>query len=566
MLSFLINIGMKTTLLEWYDKSLTEANLGMNSKIKKRHQEASVEDEVERVGSAYIDFSGKNQEEILASLIEQAKRIYHKESNIKLAKSWNQIHTKVCLSVSFKQYVDQMNISFSPRLYIAIDEDRHVDISLDFRIDTSGSGNFNSRYIPLASGQIEETNEEIYNAMLNVRKLNKLEGSQYPSEWSKREYTKFVSGFTTSSWVPPIVASSDFNSKTIDEWMMLPAYCDGKFFNYDKALEDMLGQDIEYEVYKYKELTPALEPYVKYKRRYRQELEGNIFRALVIVQGKWTKEQIYDLGLRLYVYFDSSYKGFFTDVNSYYRLEDNGNIIYPEQDPKLMELVTKVDVESELFKIVKHNISHYITSNKNSTIVKNAKKRILDILSNENKVNESNLGLNNKVKKKYGVETLEKTAEDIAHDFSSGKSTLATIVTEAIYRSLDGWYVWFGQNIKLIQIITPLFSGTPSLTASGVMEIFIHDTVPSVELKIGDEHVAYDLSDKDEGKNKIAFDNCMQILFNFTEYVMSEEYDDEDVDGFDNFIAMHGDQISQLSSINKRDTIINILKGFGLLD
>ena len=783
MLSFLINTGMKTSLLEWYENRLAEANLGMNSKIKKKYQGKTVEDEVEKLGT-YVDLSNKNQQEIIAALIEQAKVMYGSSENIKLSKSWNQTHTTANMSISFKPYVDRMNIAFSPRLYITVRENTYTEVSLDFRIDTSGSGSFNSRLITIVTGFAEKMSEEIINSMFNVKKLNALDGEQYPPEWSKKQYTIFVAGFDTSEYVPPKVASPEFTSKTIDEWIMLPRYWNGNFFNYDKALEDMFGQDIEYEVCKFRKLTPRLEQYVKYKRRYREELEGNIVKAMVIIDGKMTKEIVHDLSLRLFVYKDPSYKEFFINVHSYYMLEVCGGITIPEEDPKLEELVSKVEVNSDMFTEVKNKIAHYISSNKNSTIVKNAKKRILSILDKKNKelkesnlglnskvkkkfndvdsvenvsqipfddpevekichehgvytvddardvtnikgwftvnkkiktfnelkfftglktieehafeccsslqsinipdsvnsideyafeccdalqsinipnsvtniggwafkeceslqsviipdsvtsigrvafyycnalqsinipdgvtiigycafdgceslqsiyiskdspvysqikkaypniqliepkVNESsNLGLNSKVKRKFGVETLEDTAEEIAHDFSTVKSTMSAILTETIKRAPDNWWCWHGCNMKIIQLITPIFDGRIHRGSPGIMEIIPYGDLDkdrlTLQIQVNDEDVSYQLKDNDIGANKNAFDNCMSILFNFTEYVMDEEANVEDTLEFDKFIRKNEDQLALMTDINKRTVIVDLLDSFGLLD
>ena len=222
-------------------RKMEESSLGLNKRIQKKYDDKSAVEEVTKsFVSSLADFK---------KYIKDTFDELYKDDPKKIIKLYNS-SSVACggfsvASVTFDEYTDLTGHFFSPRFYMVYGYNEKSDevfskAVLDFRTDTSGSGNLNSREFSLY--RATTTPESVENLSVCLKNIKKIAGKPsdfYPAQYSKKAYEALVNGFCTESYNPQPAAKEPYiNREDLISYFTSETYYDNGL-DFVKAFTDL---------------------------------------------------------------------------------------------------------------------------------------------------------------------------------------------------------------------------------------------------------------------------------------------------------------------------------------
>lgn len=380
----------KVSVYEWFSNiSETTSNLGLGNKVKKRFEDKSQGDGV--FGVAIDDYQSFAEQ--IKTIADYAKILYADISMLKVSSRANKT------SVLAPVVESSLGIKIRPKLLIEAKPDSTLQVSIDFMVDTAGSGSFNSRVLQIGRGIASEMKDCISNCLENMKKLANMKGDQFPQSWNKKEFSNLIAGFDTSFWTPKIQTQEDKLTKDkIYQWLHLPKYKRNGGLDYVMAISDLLdspGCYVEFLVRKFRLLD---DPEISIERRtnrtyFKKFFEGKVFEVIPIVDissrsNANKKKREFDLIVNEYdliedfndkldlaldgsLWFDHK-RGKSQRWNAFKEIEGN-----PET---ISRLVPPIQYDSKAFDSISKKIMHYFSANAKTKITIAAKKKLLSMI------------------------------------------------------------------------------------------------------------------------------------------------------------------------------------------
>lgn len=363
--------------------------LGLGNKVKKRFEDKSQGDGV--FGVTIDDYQSSVEQ--IKTIADYAKRLYADSSRLKVTSK--NIKTSVLAPV----VETSLGIKIRPKLIIEAKPDNTLQVSIDFMIDTAGSGSFFSRVLQIGRGIASEIKDCISNCLENMKKLAVMKGDQFPQSWNKKEFSKLIAGFDTSFWTPRIQTQEDTLTKDkIYQWLNLPKYKRNGGLDYIMAISDLFDSPecyVEFIVRKFKLLT---DPEISIKRTknriyFKKFFEGKVFEVIpiVVISAKShanKKKREYDLIVNGYDLIE--------DFDDKVDLALDGNLWFDHKNGKsqrwnafkdiegnpetISRLVPPIKYDSEAFDHIFKKVTHYFSANAKVKITIAAKKKLLSMI------------------------------------------------------------------------------------------------------------------------------------------------------------------------------------------
>ncbi len=373
-----------------YSQPLSEhQRLGLGNRVKKRFEDKSQGDGV--FGVTIDDY--QSSEEQIKTIADYAKRLYADSSMLKVTSRANKTFVLAPIVET------SLGLKIRPKLVIEANPDNTLQVSIDFMVDTAGSGSFFSRVMQIGRDIASEMKDRISNCLENMKKLAAMQGNQFPQSWDKKEFSNLIAGFDTSSWTPRTQTQEDTLSKDkICQWLSLPKYERNGGLDYVMAISDLLdspGCYVEFVVRKFRLLDdPEISIERSTNRMYFKEFfEGKVFEVIPIVvisarSNANKKKRSYDLIVNGYdliedfddkvdlaldgsLWFDRK-NGKSRQWNAFKEIEGN-----PET---ISRLVPPIQYGSKTFGNIPKKLMHFFVANAKVKVVIAAKKKLLSMI------------------------------------------------------------------------------------------------------------------------------------------------------------------------------------------
>lgn len=383
-------ISRKISAFDWFSNvSEATSNIGLNRRIRKRFEDKTQGDGV--FGVVIDDY--QSSEEQIKTIADYAKRLYADSSMLKVSSRANKIFVLAPVVET------SLGLKIRPKLVIDANPDNTLQVSIDFMVDTAGSGSFNSRVLQIGRDIASEMKDCISNCLENMKKLAVMQGEQFPQSWNRKEFSNFIAGFDTSSWSPRIQSQEDKLTKDkICQWLNLPKYERNGGLDYVMAISDLLdspGHYVEFIVRKFRLLD---DPEISIERTtnriyFKKFFEGKVFEIIpiVVISSRINpnkKKREYDLIANEYdliedyndkldlaldgsLWFDHKRKGKQL-WNAFKEIEGN-----PET---ISRLVPPIQYDSKTFDNISKKIMHYFSANAKVKIAIAAKEKLLSMI------------------------------------------------------------------------------------------------------------------------------------------------------------------------------------------
>jgi hypothetical protein len=191
------------------------SSLGLNKRVQKKYDDKNAVEEVSKsFVSSLADFKKYIKDTFDELYKDDPKKIIKLYKSSSFACGGSSVAT-----VSFDEYTDLSGHFFSPRFYMVYGYNEQTSeifsrAELDFRTDTSGSGNLNSRKFDLYNATT--TPESVENLTVCLKNIKKIAGKPadfYPAQYSKKAYETLVNGFCTDSYNPKPAAKEAYISR-----------------------------------------------------------------------------------------------------------------------------------------------------------------------------------------------------------------------------------------------------------------------------------------------------------------------------------------------------------------